>query len=361
MSSPNARILLAMAGRLMKHPAAPYHEAAVCDEIRDICSENCLDFELDRFGNVLVRLRTGDALRPLVLAAHMDHPGFEVLRKTTDRSWLARFLGGVPDQYFRPGTPLRLMPGAIAAKLGRRKDKDKIFETSVASRIAAEPVFAVWELDDFSVRGWRIHGRSCDDLIGVACILTALIELKRSRAKVNVIGAISRAEEVGFHGALALAASHSLPKNALIVSLETSRELPGVTMGEGVIIRVGDRTSIFDSDGTRFLSEVANQLETANKGFQFQRALMSGGTCEATAYQEFGYQSAAVCVALGNYHNCANRNRIEAEFVNIADARGMVELLAAASCQMKSYPKFVNKLRERLKKMTREAEKKLRK
>jgi hypothetical protein len=47
--------------------------------------------------------------------------------------------------------------------------------------------------------------------------------------------------------------------------------------------------------------------------------------------------------------------------VNIADARGMVELLAAASRQMKSYPKFVNKLRERLNKMRCEAQKKLRK
>src|SRR5437879_8585023 len=86
MSSPDPRTFLAVAGRLMKHPASPYHEAAVRDEIRDICSENQLDFELDRFGNVLVRLRTAKALRPFVLAAHMDHPGFETLRRTSGRT-----------------------------------------------------------------------------------------------------------------------------------------------------------------------------------------------------------------------------------------------------------------------------------
>ena len=60
----------------------------------------------------------------------------------------------------------------------------------------------------------------------------------------------ARAEEIGFHGALAVAAKRGVPKNSLIVSLETSRELPGVKMGQGVILRVGDRTSIFDSEAT---------------------------------------------------------------------------------------------------------------
>src|SRR5262249_13137423 len=137
-------------------------------------------------------------------------------------------------------------------------------------------------------------------------------------------GVISRAEEIGFRGALAVAAGRVLPKNALVISLETSRELPGVRMGGGVILRVGDRTSIFDSEATRFLAEAAGELKSAKKNFQFQRALMSGGTCEATAYQEFGFQTAAVCVALGNYHNCAERNRIAEEYISIADALSMV-------------------------------------
>ena len=65
---------------------------------------------------------------------------------------------------------------------------------------------------DFAVRQNQIHGRACDDLGGVAAILAVLVELKRKRARVNVIGVISRAEEVGFQGALTVAASRLLPK-----------------------------------------------------------------------------------------------------------------------------------------------------
>ena len=354
-----------IAGRLMRHPSAPFHEHAVRAEVEAICRENKLKFKRDKFGNVILRLRTAKT-RPFVLAAHMDHPGFEIVKQLSPKSWLAKFLGGVPDDYFRPGVPVRLMPQGAAAKLGRRPGKAKEFELHMTQRVRfrpnpvnGSPAFAVWDLEDFTVRNGRIHGRGCDDLIGVASILATLIELKRTRARVHVIGVIARAEEIGFLGAMAVAASKELPKNSLVVSLETSRELPGVKMEQGVILRVGDRTSIFDSQAMRFLAEVAADLKKKNKNFQFQRALMSGGTCEATAYQEFGFQTAAVCVALGNYHNCAEHKRIAAEFVSLTDALSMVELLTAAAKLMPQLPKLIGKLPKRLQTMLREAQPRL--
>jgi endoglucanase len=221
------------------------------------------------------------------------------------------------------------------------------------------PVFAVWDLPGFAVRGGRIHGRACDDLIGVASVLAAMAELRENRARVNLIGAITRAEEVGFLGALAMAAARTLPKNALVISLETSRELPGAAMGRGVILRTGDKASIFDSGATRCLGEIAAELQKRDRDFQFQRALMSGGTCEATAYQEFGYQSAALCVALGNYHNCGVGNRIASEFVSIRDASGMVQLLVNAARRVNDFHRLAARLPRRLHKLLAEARKSL--
>src|SRR5258705_12956883 len=68
--------LARLAGRLMSCPAAPFHEAGVRAVVELICAENHLNCERDGFGNVLVRLGDKSAGRPLVLAAHMDHPGF---------------------------------------------------------------------------------------------------------------------------------------------------------------------------------------------------------------------------------------------------------------------------------------------
>ena len=343
----------------MRHPAAPYHEHAVRAEIESICDTAGLPFRRDPFGNVLVELKKGRRARPVVLAAHLDHPGFEILRALSPRRWLARFCGGVPDNYFRSGIALRLCPGGTSARLSRRAG-ERTFEVTADRPPKSIPQFAVWDLEDFATRRGRIHGRACDDLVGAAAVLAAILELRRAPGPFHVIGALSRAEEVGFHGALAIAATKSLPADALVISLETSRELPGVKMGNGVILRVGDRTSIFDSAAMRFLAEVAADLKARRPGFGFQRGLMSGGTCEATAYQEYGLQTAGVCVALGNYHNCAPRNRIAAEFVSLRDACAMVDLLVAAVRSARSFDSIVGRLPARLDALWRQARQRLR-
>src|SRR3954471_4187874 len=97
-------------------------------------------------------------------------------------------------------------------------------------------------------------------------------------------------------------------------------------MGEGVIVRVGDRTSIFDDTATAALTAAATEAK-----IPFQRRLMSGGTCEATAYQLYGYRTAALCVALGNYHNCGPDLTIAPEFVALDDVAGMVQLMVRAA------------------------------
>lgn len=348
-------MLPSIAERLMRCPAAPYHEALVADEVRKISEEHGLVCRADTFGNLLVSLDTSSTTRPIIFAAHMDHPGFVIEKRVGEGRWKAQFLGGVPDSYFNNGVPVRLMPGNIPGKLGRKIEK-KTFE--ILSNSAARPTYGVWDLRDFQYARERIRGRACDDLIGVASALAALIQLKRSRAKVNAIAAITRAEEVGFHGALLLAKSRKLPANALVISLETSREMPPVKMGSGVILRVGDRASVFDSTATRFLAEVAAEAVTKSSGFKIQRALMSGGACEGTAYQNYGFQTAALCVALGNYHNCATNNRIKEEFVSAIDAECMVTLLVHSARQMKNFERLTSKLPRKLEAYAREAKRK---
>jgi endoglucanase len=190
--------------------------------------------------------------------------------------------------------------------------------------------WGVWELPDFR-RSRRdpdlLETRAADDLAGVAGILAVLEVVDRidPARRVDVRGLLTRAEEVGFVGAIAAARSGRLPKGARIVAIEASKALPHAPQGAGPILRVGDRTSIFDDGLTRWLGRVATDL-AGPKGnrFAFQRRLMDGGTCESTAYQLYGYRCAALCVPLGNYHNMSERGRIEVESVRLSDLVGLV-------------------------------------
>ena len=282
-------MLLEIARSILAQPTAPFHEDAVRAEIlMQLAQCPHVAAELDDFGNVIACYRRGPGEARYAFAAHMDHPGYVG----------GEFLGGVPAEYREKNPPVRDF-GA----------------------------FAMWDLPAFELRDGRIFSRACDDLIGCAAIVALFHELELTGAEACVHGLFTRAEEVGFVGAIRLAQSGRVPKTLTIVSLETSSEKGGpAQMGAGVIVRVGDRTSIFDDAATASLMDAAKRAEIV-----VQRCLMSGGTCEATAYQLYGYRSAGLCVALGNYHNCGPDMQIASEFVSAEDVAGMVRLMFAAT------------------------------
>ncbi|MBI1840717.1 MAG: M20/M25/M40 family metallo-hydrolase [Verrucomicrobia bacterium] len=353
-------LFLTICERLMRQPAVAYHEERVIGEVESLCREHGLDCFTDPVGNRVATVNTAPDLPPIALLAHMDHPGFEALRPLSERTWEARFLGGVGPQYFRPGLPLRCYPDGQTALLGEKLNASELlFKIEFPVAPVSPPQIAVWDLVPFSAESGRIKGRACDDLVGVACALATLIQLKQSGARANVRGLFTRAEEVGFHGTLLLAESGLVPRDALVVSLETSRELPPAQIGQGVILRVGDRASIFDNRGLRYLSQVATGLQEKDSAFRFQRALMSGGTCEATPFQEAGYRVVALCVALGNYHNCGSDHRILEEYVSLPDAQGMARLLLEIVTRFDEYDALTSKLNETLAGLAAEARKRL--
>lgn len=275
----------------MEQPTAPFHEDAVRDEIISQL-QGCphVSIEHDAFGNVIARYRR-KTRRPVqwAFAAHMDHPGWV---RTNENEW--RFLGSVRESFL------------VNAR--KREFGD----------------FAMWDLPAFEFKDGQIHSRACDDLLGCAEIICLFRELETAKAEAHCLGIFSRAEEVGFWGAIQLAKSKKLPKGTTILSLETSTPRGGAEIGRGPIVRVGDRLSIFDSAGTAAVIDIAREFE-----IPVQRCLLDGGACEASAYQLYGYTSVAASIALGNYHNCTPDGKIGAEIVAIDDFTGMVRLCLA--------------------------------
>jgi endoglucanase len=181
-----------------------------------------------------------------------------------------------------------------------------------------------------------LHAYACDDLAAVAAALAAM-DLLRMRAGMSHVGLLfTRAEEIGFIGALAACKARSIPKRARLICLENSRSFTESPIGEGPIVRVGDRMSVFEPSLTNDISLLVAEHQKKHPRFRFQRKLMPGGTCEATAFSTYGYRSTCLCLPLGNYHNMVDIDRVQAglgparvgpEFVSIADFHGLIEML----------------------------------
>lgn len=290
---------------LLECPTAPMFESAVREEIEwQLSRIDGLKLQVDPHGNLIAWY--GSERPHSVFVAHMDHPGWQ-LRP------IHRFLGGLPQEL---------------------QDKGRVQEFGD---------FGMWDLPPLRLDGDRLFSRACDDLIGCATIIATLRALSERNFGGSVAGVFTRAEEVGFIGAIHLARSKLLPPDATVISLETSKEIPPAKMGAGPIIRVGDRTSIFDPQTTDLFVEVAKKEK-----IEVQRCLMPGGTCEATAFQLYGYRSAALCIALGNYHNCTPDGRIDSEFIDLGDLEGLIALCVAIGTAAESTESARETLRKRL-------------
>lgn len=341
--------------QLLSQPAAPFREGHVAALVALALKHNGIPFFEDPAGNIVVGAASQDDYVQLVQArdteplrvfiAHMDHPGFHGLRWVKPNVLRVNWLGGSPVQHLHnsrvwlsDGAGWRgagMMRHARIHPQGYAVQQAEIYLQRATSTPwpAAKKLFGAFDFKKpVTRRGNLLYTRAADDLVGVFCILaTALALFKQGRRKRRppFLGLLTRAEEVGFVGAIAhfeLGWLQAATRPVVCVSLEASRTLPGAEVGKGPIVRLGDRRTPFDANSLQVLTELAAELLPR----AHQRRLMDGGTCEGTVAMAYGFPTIALAVPLGNYHNqglqggpeCAAPLGPAPEFVHLNDVEG---------------------------------------
>ena len=277
----------------------------------------------------------------------MDHPGFEIIEVDGNEA-VAKAMGAVPAASLVKPTPIFVLtpdgtriPGTterheVTADPNDRAS-DRLVRLRFESAITLEPSLPVmFDLPDFELDGDTIRMRAMDDLAGCAAILTMLERISKQSVDTGVYGVFTRAEEGGLFGARLMADAGTLPKDTIVVSVESSAVIPGVAQGNGPVIRTGDAMYTFDSMAEQVLVAAAKSIRERDADFKAQRQLMSGGVCEASAFALFGYSVTGVAFSLGNYHNATTSipdpdGGVGAEYIHVSDFLGGVELLTEAA------------------------------
>ena len=254
-----------------------------------------------------------------------------------DRALTGRLLGGVPRRYFERPVPVRLIhadegPGETAGRITGHHEQDgmTLLNLEAAGRCR---------------RGASASSTSAPSERSTACCTSRRrttwggcardpqrpAALSGAGTRADVAGVFTRCEEVGLIGATLVARQGLLPPQTVVVSLETSRALPGAEIGGGPVIRVGDATMAFHPQGEALLRRARALLLERDPGARIQRQLMSGGTCEAVAYSLAGYVTTGVAFPLGNYHNAGPDGTIGPEYIHRADLETGADLLVACA------------------------------
>jgi putative aminopeptidase FrvX len=346
---------LALLRRVTSIPTAPFVEHRVDRFVDQFAKQHKLKLVRDPFGNALLTRPGKSKAGPrLVLVAHTDHPGFVAHEMTGPNELIAYFRGGVYDDYVKNSKVVffdgqRQIKGKVSAILDSEANRPLVVQVKVDRAVSPNSA-GMFDLGEAKVSGKLLKSRVCDDLAGVASALAAISRKPKTPAAGDLCVLLTRGEEVGFIGALAVVKHKTLlRKSDLVVSIECSAQQPVAVQGKGVVLRVGDRTSIFNSAFSHFIHTLAQEIQKTDKRFVFQRALMPGGTCEATAFDAFGHVAAAVCVPLGNYHNMNTvTKKLAPETVHLTDWACMVELFVALAAKIHEYKPGHIQLKKRL-------------
>ena len=316
-------------------PTAPFRETPVSRKALEWIEEQLPKAKVRKVkGGFIVSYRGAGDGPALCLAAHLDHPAFDVLT-WAEAGATARLRGGLPPHLLEGAaveafgaTPKDNAPLGRGV-IGPRPKKDGApWTIRWTEAPKSRPDYCVLSLVPCETKDGWLLSRSVDDLLGCAVSLEAMRRLMKAKAKVNLTVLLNRAEEVGFVGALDMIRSGVLSERDSYLSIESSRELPGSRPGKGPTIRLGDKATAFDPNLTALLDEAAAVLK--KRGTPVQRLRLTGGTCEATAYLAFGYEAGGVAVPLVNYHNGWGAKAVAPEKVRLSDVEGAVKLLVEA-------------------------------
>ena len=344
---------------LLSIPTAPFHEHAIARYIIDRVKGMGLSIQADWYGNLYVRRpSTGRTRDRLAFMAHMDHPGFEAVEVNEDIV-SADFLGGVHPSYFMESR-VRFyhegdeFPGEVVEVTADEEGNRARFAKVHCPSPPPVGALGMWDLPRPELGNGKIRATALDDVAGCALLLGMLETLGDEPLDTEVYALFTRAEEAGFIGALGMARIGTLPRSLPVISVEMSKAMGSIGHGLGPVIRLGDSATVFDNALTMMMKKQAAELKDRNDGFLYQTALMTGGSCEATVMNAYGFPSAGLAIPLGNYHNQTPSNPnggggvIDSEEINFSDLKNGIEFAADLCIHFKPFDAVEDELLQRL-------------
>ncbi|MBT3181907.1 MAG: M28 family peptidase [Deltaproteobacteria bacterium] len=311
-------------------PTMTFNETAVSTFIKWYAAGLDLDVSEDMAGNVIVNY-SGGSKSGITFSAHMDHPGFEIIQaKGMDGT--AALWGRVDVKFFSGSKVIvHTADGPCKATIGKlltgkSSNGKPCFQIKAKSEMSKGD-FGHYDIPYIKFSDDRISALAADNLMGVSSILELMTRLVAKKAKVNVTGFFTRAEEAGFLGAFAAMESESVSKKNPLIVMECSSAPGGkVDIGGGPVIRSGDAQSSYNPEVEAWLIASANMVLKKNKKFKHQRALLKGGRCEACVYISEEYLVGGIALPLGNYHNHGPKSYAP-EYISANDYSDMILLM----------------------------------
>lgn len=307
------------------------NEGAVRDTITQLVKAYVDEVYTDALGNLIAHKAGSSQSGRMMLSAHMDEIGLMVTHIDDNGFLRVQPLGGV-SPYTSLGQRVRFHDGTVGTvgteKLKDIKDLefDRMFiDIGATTADEARTKVTIGSVACFdrpiAVQGDRISGKALDDRLGCAVLVEALRRLESPTSDIYAVFSIH--EEVGARGAGPAAYSID-PTLGIAIDVTPTGDTPEgdklpVKLGEGVAIKVKDRSMLTHPKVKRHLAELA---ETAGIKYQYE-VLGYGGTDAGTIHTtRAGIPSGAISIPVRFVHT-------PVEMADLKDIEAAVQLTRA--------------------------------
>ena len=277
------------------------------------------EINIDNLGNILVHKKgKKPAKNRLMLSAHMDEVGLMVTDITTDGFLKFDEVGGI-DRRVLIGQRVRVGHERLCGVIGI-----KPIHLCKGEESGAVPSYGEMYIDigaeskeeallhvnygevasfdsEYLENDYMINAKAIDDRFG--CLV--LIELLKSETEYDLDFAFVVQEEVGLHGAKV--AVYTLnPDFALVLETTTAADIPEIDPskqvccpGEGAVISVMDRRTIYDKELVRLAFSAADEIGVKA---QYKRAVAGGNDAGVIHRSRGGVRTLAISLACRYLH-----------------------------------------------------------
>ncbi len=309
------------------------YEKAVREKIEAVAAPLCDEMMTDAIGNLICLVKgSGENKKRIMLAAHMDEIGVQVIKINEDGTLMVRSMGSSwiytsfqARVQFRDG-----LTGVIDARVYPDQIQNKFTnlyaDIGVSTKEEAEKYVHVGDVACFvgpytPLAGDFVTSKAVDDRIGCFLQLEVMKALKGKPVRNDLYFVFTVQEEVGCRGSI-VSAERIGPDIGIAVDVTPDHARPGDLEGSnecggGTAIKVSDTSVICDEDLVAKMIGIAE----AN-GIKYQRDVIYVGGTDASSMNmaRYGAKACAVSVCTRYTHgtNC---------IFNKQDAERSAELL----------------------------------
>lgn len=284
--------------------------------IRDL---NCT-VKVDNLYNVICEKRGTDSSGKIMIIAHLDEVGIQVIcqKKGNKKQYRFKTLGSIKNSNlinesicFENGAT-----GKIYEEYHEEKDskhtENLYIEFTEVTNICTGDVGTY--IPFFENRGEWVLGKALDNRIGCYILYTLLKD--NIKTKNDIYYVFSTQEEIGMRGAK-VAISRYMPDEIITVDLSPVNEFSSLTAGDGVGIKLSDGMGVSNRELIRRFTDIAMEHQIA-----YQKEVSTYGAMETILINEKDCGSKNIGLTIPCFDMHSKKTK-----VNLGDVEAAKELL----------------------------------